>query len=168
MSMNLYDAYKLFNYSAIPCAEDVARDYRRLAAKYHPDRNPAGVHMMQSVNAARDVILDAIDRGDTTAPKAATVENWDDLLNDAICAAVCLDGVIVELCGSWVWLTGNTKEHKEAIKAAGYKWASGKNAWYFRPEEYRSFNRKAHSLDEIRGKHGSAIVRARMGNLLTA
>jgi hypothetical protein len=167
--MNIYDAYKIFGYADIPSLEDINRDYRRLAAKFHPDRNPAGLTIMQAVNEARDCLVQAIESGLTMQqPKEATTENFDDTLYAAIVAVINLEGVILELCGVWLWLTGNTKEHKEAIKLAGYKWSSTKSAWYFRAEEYRSFNRKKHSLDEIRGKHGSAIVRARMTNLIGA
>ena len=34
-----------------------------------------------------------------------------------------LDGITVELCGSWLWLSGETKQHKDALKAAGCRWS---------------------------------------------
>lgn len=36
------------------------------------------------------------------------------------------DGLTVELCGSWLWISGETMKHKETLKSAGCKWASKK------------------------------------------
>ena len=47
-----------------------------------------------------------------------------------------LEGIEVELCGSWLWIGGNTKEHKDALKAAGCRWCSKKKLWsWHHPEE---------------------------------
>jgi hypothetical protein len=29
--------------------------------------------------------------------------------------------VEIEICGLWVWVGGETKKHKDTLKAAGYK-----------------------------------------------
>ena len=69
-----------------------------------------------------------------------------------------MEGVTIEVCGIWVWLSGNTKTHKDAIKEAGYKWASKKMQWYFRPDDYKSSSRGTLSMDEIRERHGSQTI----------
>lgn len=87
---------------------------------------------------------------------AADFHNLDEVaevLRVKIEFALNLDGVEVELMGFWVWLTGNTKAHKDAIKAQGFKWAKNKEAWFF--AGVPSFNRKEKTLDEIRDLHGS-------------
>ena len=56
---------------------------------------------------------------------------------------------------------GNTKPHKEAIKAAGYWWAKKKKAWYFRPPDYKSRNKGDWDMDKIRTKYGSVSVNNR-------
>jgi len=73
--------------------------------------------------------------------------------------ALSLEGVEIELMGLWVWLTGNTREHKETLKtwneshANKWKWSPKKTAWYF--AGVPTFNRKETTLDEIRNAYGS-------------
>ena len=71
-----------------------------------------------------------------------------------------LEGLVIEIVGSWVWITGNTKEHKEVLKANGFYYASKKKAWYLKPNDYVAKSRKHYSLDEIKSKYGSTKVEA--------
>ena len=63
----------------------------------------------------------------------------------------------VELCGSWVWVTGDTLKHKEMLKQRGLFWASSKQAWYFKGSPSRNRGKKF-TMDEIRNFHGSQYV----------
>lgn len=73
-------------------------------------------------------------------------------------AVIDLDGIVIEICGSSIWLSGNTKEHREVLKTAGYKYAPKKVMWSFCGGK-RSFSRDKFSMDDIRSAHGSATVR---------
>ena len=46
-------------------------------------------------------------------------------------------GIDVELCGSWIWCSGNTKAVKEDLKSLGFKWSHNKAAWYYHRDPYR-------------------------------
>ena len=71
-----------------------------------------------------------------------------------------LDGLTVELCGCWLWISGNTREHKEALKAAGCRWSKPKAMWYWRhPEDGRSYYRSKSTMSDIRMKYGSQVFR---------
>ena len=75
-----------------------------------------------------------------------------------------MTGVIFEVAGNWIWISGDTKAHKDAIKALGCKWASKKQMWFYRPDEYKaSRNRKEHSIDEIREMYGTTGQRKATG-----
>lgn len=150
--MNKFEAAKVLNLSGNITQEGVKTAYRKACMKYHPDRNPAGLEMMKLVNIAFEFLSKEQDFN------FENTTNYDSKLNEAINAAMVMDGVNIEICGIWVWLSGNTKPHKEAIKAAGYKWASKKMQWYFRPEDYKSTSRGTLSMDEIRERHGSKTV----------
>lgn len=133
--------------------EDIKTAYRKAAFKFHPDRNPAGLKMMQMINAAYDLVKDF--SGDCTSSAEAFCEK----INDAFMAIINLD-LNIEICGTWIWVTGDTKTHKEILKAAGYKWSHPKTAWYFRAEEHKSpWYNKSHTLDEIRVKYGTQSVK---------
>lgn len=41
-----------------------------------------------------------------------------------------LNGLIIELIGTWLWVSGNTKENKEELKAMRFKWSHNRIAWY--------------------------------------
>lgn len=46
----------------LPTADDVQQAYRRLASKYHPDRETGDVAAMAAINVARDQALGEINR----------------------------------------------------------------------------------------------------------
>lgn len=70
--------------------------------------------------------------GNVTA--TITKENSSPKINEAINAIIGLN-LTIEMRGTWVWVTGDTKPQKEALKAAGYKWSPKKVAWYLKPED---------------------------------
>jgi curved DNA-binding protein CbpA len=133
--------------------------YKKAVLKYHPDRNPAGLEMMKSVNVAYDFLTEIDYDGSVDPIKAEVNAHFGEELNTAINAVVDLEGVIIEVCGSWVWLSGDTRPHKDAIKAAGFWWASKKSMWYFRPQDYKSSNRGSWDMDKIRDEYGSSEVK---------
>lgn len=155
--MNIYDAAKVLSLSGEINPETVKQAFREACKKYHPDVNPAGDEMMKLVNAAFAVLKDF--EGDVKEQQA----DYSELLNDALNAVLGLQGLVIEVCGAWVWITGNTRDHKDALKAAAFKWANKKKAWYFRPAKYKSRGRGKSSLDEIRAKYGSATPTGRTG-----
>lgn len=133
----------------------VKQAYRRAAQKYHPDKG-GSTEMMQAVNEAYAMLQVNY----STLPSINTDQGYADRLNDAINAIVTMPGLIIEVCGLWVWVSGDTKTHKEALKSAGYYWASKKFMWYFRPFESQGGIGK-YSMDEIRTKYGSQSVATR-------
>ena len=161
--MRQEDAAKILNIAGSMTAEDVTKAYRKMCSKYHPDRNPTGLEMMKAINAAYEALKGFSGTLDTEGH-----EGWDEALNDAINAVINLDGVNLEICGLWIWLSGNTKEHKEVIKEAGYFWASKKKSWYFRPAEYKSGNRSNWSMDKIRDEHGTQKIKKKYKKALAA
>jgi hypothetical protein len=70
-----------------------------------------------------------------------------------------LEGIVIELVGFWIWVTGNTIAVKSELKGAGFFFASKKLAWYFRTGEYKCSKGGKKSLEEIREKYGSELIR---------
>jgi curved DNA-binding protein CbpA len=150
--MTKHDALKILGLTGLIEAELVKNAYREAARKYHPDMG-GSVEMMQVVNEAYDTLRDI--KSETIDVQA---DDYPEKLNDALNAIIGLDGIIIEICGSWVWVSGNTKEFKKLLNNAGYKWASKKFQWYFRPADFKSRGRGKFSMDEIRIKYGSRTV----------
>lgn len=148
--MNIYDAAKILGLTGAITPEASKSAYREACKKYHPDVNPAGDDMMKLINAAYDVLKEYY--GEIKDQQS----DYGDVLNAALNAVFGLAGLNIEICGAWVWITGSTRDHKDRLKEAGFKWANKKKAWYFRPEEYRSRSKGSSTLEEIRAKYGSS------------
>ncbi|MFZ6029849.1 MAG: hypothetical protein ACOYYS_19215 [Chloroflexota bacterium] len=139
--------------------------YRQLAMQHHPDRG-GNTATMQAINAEYAALLGEIAHASETkrrdqahAEGRRTNVDFVDLeavaeeVRKAIEAALELPEIEVELCGLWVWVTGNTKPVREQLKAARFRWAPKKEAWYF--AGIPSMGRGAGSLDDIRSSYGS-------------
>lgn len=71
------------------------------------------------------------------------------------------EGLKVEIIGKWIWISGDTKPHKEELKELGCRWSSDKKMWYWRPAGQRKTyfkGMKKMDLDEIRALHGSTQI----------
>ena len=70
-----------------------------------------------------------------------------------------MDGVSIEIVGTFIWLTGNTKPYKDDIKALEFRYSPKKYAWYKAPSDYKKRSRKNYDMDTIRGMYGSQKVK---------
>ena len=145
------DAAKILQLAGAISPKAVKKAYRAAALKFHPDKNPAGGEMMKLINEAFAVLKDF--RGDI---EHESDENYSESLNKALNSIIELAGLVIEICGAWVWVSGDTFTHKTILKEAGFRYASKKKNWYFRPEDWKSRSRGTLDMDEIRCKYGSA------------
>lgn len=70
-----------------------------------------------------------------------------------------VEGISLEVCGSWLWVDGDTKPVKDLIKSVGGKWAAKKKKWYVRPEGAKWFHRKEQDMERIREGYGSIMIK---------
>ncbi|MFB1079520.1 DnaJ domain-containing protein [Photobacterium damselae] len=168
--MNVNDAMNILNLSGTVTQKEIKAAYKKASLTFHPDRNSAGSEMMKVINEAYST-LKAFGN-DSVTNTSDNFCNYGEVLNEKLNAFfdLNLDDLIVELCGNWIWITGNTKPYSKLLgkNGIGFYYASKKKAWYFRPEDYKSFNRKEMSLDEIRINHGSSSVQRRTRKELAA
>jgi hypothetical protein len=159
MKMNHKDALSILDLPISATLEMIKMCYRRACSMFHPDRNPAGLEMMKLVNAAYESLQNYVSQPEDGRDYMKE-QNYGDDINDALNAIINL-GLHIEVCGSWLWVSGDTRTHKETLKAAGFKWAPKKAMWHFRPDDYKSFSRGKYSMDEIRAIHGSQVIKAK-------
>ena len=144
-------------------AEEVKKEYFRLAMLHHPDRG-GKLETMQEINNEYDCIWPLLkDKHADNAGKEYTSRQESKETSaqypEVISKIIHFVGVKIEICGSWVWLSGNTYQYKEEIKKAGFDWSKNKKMWYWRAEENRStFNRKPRDINYIREKYGSVNI----------
>ncbi|MCX8959344.1 MULTISPECIES: J domain-containing protein [Erwiniaceae] len=163
MKITISHAISVLNISGAITEDSIKRAYRSLANKLHPDRNPGNAKAadeMKLVNAAYHFIKTQ----NLVAIQRAAAEAHDDNLVGVIASLNQLSGIKYEQIGRWVWITGDTRPHKEILKALGCMWSRQKQLWYFRPNEHNArHNRRTHEQDELREKFGTSGERKSAG-----
>ena len=138
---------------------DVKALYRNLSKVHHPDMGGCTA-TMQAINNEYSFACAKLIAGGTLTPDEQEAEIINaEQYKSAINAIVDLPGITVELCGGWLWVSGNTYPVKDVLKTAGFFFASNKKMWYFRSPEYATNNRQKHSMEDIRSKYGSQAIR---------
>jgi len=147
--------------------EDLKKQYHRLAMKHHPDVGGTE-QAMKEINAEYEVLFSRLKdthknaEGEFYQSRTATTETAAEFM-DIIERLIHMDGIEIEVCGSWVWVTGNTRPHKEDLKALAFRWSSNKAAWYFHRDGYKKRSKKSLTLDEIRDYYGSEKIEKKQG-----
>ena len=140
--------------------EDVKQLYKKYARDLNPDCNPGrdttaefqemSRQYEEAYNRLKNIHQNA--NGETYEKESQqTATEYADLINQLL----HLSGLMIELCGSWLWITGNTKEHKDTLKSLGFKYSSNKQAWYYHEGEYHKHGKKSKSMQDIRSMYGS-------------
>ena len=142
--------------------EDLKAQYKTLAKKHHPDCG-GRTEDMQEVNAEYDKLFNLLKnthrnaKGEKYTSTTATTETADQFKN-IIEQLINLDGIEIEIIGCWLWVSGDTRPHKEVLKALGFRWGKQKKAWYYHEGEYRKKGNKNWDMDDLRGFWGSEKV----------
>lgn len=140
--------------------DELKKEYRRLSKLHHPDCG-GDEEIMKAINNEHDELFEILKRqhnaradADPTGKTRRTTETAQEF-RTVIEALLKLD-LTVELCGSWLWISGDTKPHKEALKKVGCRWSSSKKMWYWRhPEEGFTRSRGKATMNQIRTRYGS-------------
>lgn len=155
--MNINDALNLLNLSDSATQKEIKKAFKVQSLKYHPDRNPAGSQMMIAINAAYEFLKSLSDP--VVASNGFNQNDYSEELSRVLNELLDLEGLILEICGNWIWITGDTKPHAKRLGrkegGIGCFYASKKRSWYYRPAEYKSSNRKGVDMDSIRATYGS-------------
>ena len=136
--------------------DELKKQYRRLAMKYHPDCG-GDTATMQQINAEHDALFEVLKKQhNASADEYHQTTETAAEFRDIIDFLMTLDGVVAELCGSWVWCSGETMKHKEALKACGCRWSSTKKlwSWHFQ-EDGMKWHKGSKTMAQIRSKYGS-------------
>ena len=142
--------------------EEVKKAYRKLAFRYHPDRQNGNEEIFKAINNEYEVALKiAIENEKLNGNKNAEKEKvYDDDFRKIINELIKHD-IEIEICGSFIWLGGNTYPIKEKIKEFGGKWSKSKKKWYIAPKWWKPSGKKyGKSMNEIRNTYGSSKVKS--------
>ena len=140
--------------------QDTKTTYRFLAFKYHPDTG-GDKEEMQEINNQYHLKLKSFDGAKFTGSdkkdhyyryNQEVEQELIDKINELL--GLRLDGVIIELVGTWIWVHGDTRTHKTALKTAKCQWHSKRSMWYFRKFSYRR-KYSGVDFDTLRDSYGS-------------
>lgn len=137
--------------------DELRKAYRAAAMKSHPDHG-GSVEEMQAVNAAYEIRFQQLKDEHNAAHPERPINETPEQFRNVIEKIINLPGIIIELCGSWIWVSGDTRTHREALKAAGMYWAAKKKMWYWRAPEDAHHGRGSKSMSHIRQKYGSERI----------
>ena len=148
--------------------EDLKAEYRRLAMLHHPDRG-GDTATMQKINDEYARLFERLkDVHKSTRPDGPrtytsgqktkeTPEDFIRIVNELF----KLDGLEVELCGRWLWISGETMKHREALKRLGCKWSKNKQKWSWHYPEDAAFTYKGKrewTMEAIRTMFGTEKI----------
>lgn len=141
----------------ITTLEDLRKEYRRLAKANHPDMG-GSAEEMKVINIEYEMCFKILENADTAANGKKYNKEEDAMIRDIINVIIHLN-IEIEVCGSWIWVSGNTYTCKEELKNNGFHWASKKKMWYWHnPEEVTRSHGKT-TMADIRMKYGSDVVK---------
>lgn len=153
--------------------EDVKEAFRDLAKKLHPDCGGDAEEFKKMMQEYTTVFkrLKNVHRGQAagqedqkTEYREQTAEEFADTINKVI----HLDGIEIEIVGTWIWLSGNTYPHRDTIKAAGFFFSSKHKKWYYNGSTKKSKKHSKLSYEEVKNIHGCKTVKTAAQARLTA
>lgn len=136
----------LNEFKGVEGINEAKRIYKQLAKKLHPDMEGGDEESFKLLNAIYTNLIEH--KIYFSNDFKINVE-----LEKVISLILHFENITIELVGSWVWVSGDTKE----IKELGFKWAMKKKMWYY--GEMKSKNPTPKSMEEIKSKYGSETLK---------
>lgn len=135
--------------------DEVKREYKRLALIHHPDRPGGDTRIMQDINKQYEHIMHNPFFGFWRAKEEAKEDfiRFPEIINQII-----RFDLTIEVCGNWIWLSGDTYTYREELKKIGFFFAPKKSMWYWRPRDFKSTNKESKDMEYIRSKYGSDVI----------
>jgi hypothetical protein len=137
--------------------EELKIVYRNFCKTLHPDKGGSTIEM-QILNNEYELLLNTLKNEDTDV-------QVEEILRSVIEQLSSISGIVIEIVGLWVWVTGDTKPVKDQIKAIGLRFHAKRVAWFFAGVSSKSS--KSANFDEIRAKYGSTVVKGKPSKYLT-
>lgn len=136
--------------------EDVKETFKKLAKELHPDNGGDAEEFKSMMNEYTEAFnrlknIHVNSEGETYEKETTeTPEQFANIINSII----HFEGVVIEIIGSWVWVSGNTYDYREQLKALKFFYSKSKKAWYYTGEEKKSYRKGHYSMKGLRNRYG--------------
>lgn len=67
-------------------------------------------------------------------------------------------GLEIEICGTWIYVRGNTYPYRKELKVLGLSFNKHKGCWIIHFDDYYRYHKNPVSMSYIRDKYGSVII----------
>lgn len=139
--------------------EELKRQYYKLAKIYHPDTGGTEENF-KALNNEYEKIEKAILSGGTyTTQEQKNESEISEIYREIIDSIITIPGIIIEIIGTWIWISGITFPVKEQLKESGFKFHHIKKMWFWHAGDYHKRGNKEMDINEIRVKYGSETIR---------
>ena len=140
--------------------EELRKEYHKLAFIYHPDREGGDLKKMQLINDQYDTLSKLLISNDESFSEGRKEyeQQLSEELREKLDRIIRLPGIVIEIIGNWLWVTGNTFIVRDTLKAEGFKFSHAKACWYFHKGDYFKKSGVILSLDEMRALWGQQKV----------
>lgn len=153
---------KYFNAIDAGNISEVRALFHEFCLKMHPDKG--GDHdVFVSMNAEYETVISraaASEAGRATAEDRRTGFTFagEKEIARMIAELMKVPGIVIEICGSWLWIGGETFTVHEQLKALGFKFSGKKKMWYWSPYMGAKRKRGRYSMEKIRDTFGSYLI----------
>ena len=149
--------------------EAVKKQYRKLAMKYHPDRG-GNEEVFKQINNEYEEAMEQAKINETRKAKTKKEEDFikSQYMNsknfrEKIDKLIVLEGIEIEITGTWLWLRGNTYKYKEYLKSEfNAQWSKSKKCWFISPNKdfRKTKGYKGKNMSDIRNIYGSTKIKS--------
>lgn len=131
--------------------------FKELCKQLHPDCGGSQKDFVAMMKEYKQLLVSLANSDNKSQWAAKEEAKKASEYADLIVQLQKLAGIVIEQCGSWLWLSGNTAEHEEVIRQFGFKRSKVKNSWYWAPYLTKKYTKGRYSMDTIRLMYGSQV-----------
>ncbi|MBW4473959.1 MAG: hypothetical protein KME45_26835 [Stenomitos rutilans HA7619-LM2] len=129
--------------------------YRTLAMQHHPDRGGNEDSMKEINRQYHEALKSSEGRvGENSEKPYRYKEAVENEIMNKLLELLKLRSLEIALIGYWIWVSGDTKSNRAALKDAGLQWHSERKQWYYKPAGWKKSKRSKGSLGELAKKYG--------------
>lgn len=129
--------------------EDLKKVYKRLAKKFHPDLG-GSEEDFKKLNSLYQELL-----------KQNQFDFEINLEIENVISEILHFDLLIEVVGSWIWVSGDTKPVKEDLKRANFKWHSKRKKWYWTNQDKRRRTHSKEDFETLKEKYGCKVVKSK-------
>lgn len=144
--------------------DEAKKQFKKLCIELHPDNKETGnaEKFKQMFNEFQN-----LDKANETTNETANEKEIEisESMQNIILELSKYDFINMFLCGSWLWISGNTFQIKEILKSLNCKFAPNKKMWFY--TETKSSGRGNMDIEEIKTRYGTKEINKNIQNKLS-